>query len=169
MCQAEETWKGNKMTVSVSVKSWHILEREFKPALWAWSAPKGIRKCWFPAGQVSATLFRIGILPKGKRLLQGCRRSSESSGWAWKHPPYTHRKHVFWCSIHSHSPPPAPSLSFIWHSHLQPQAHLTHIKTKSCPDWVQFQQLVGLCAWRYLNFLSVWVLPEIFLGFFLDL
>lgn len=135
MCQAEETWKGHKMTVSVSVKSWHILEREFKPALWAWSAPKGIRKCWFPAGQVPATLSRIGILPKGKRLLQGCRRSSESSGWAWKYPPYTHRKTRV-LVLYSFSLSSSCSFSFIHLTQSPPAPGSSHTHQNKVLPWL---------------------------------
>lgn len=99
--------------------------KEFKPALWAWSAPKGIRKCWFPAGKIPATLFRIGIMPKGKRLLQVCWQSRESSGWAWKYPPYTHRKPCV-LVLYSSSPCSSCSCSFIHLTQSPPASGSSH-------------------------------------------
>lgn len=112
MCQAEETWKENKITVSVSERSWQILRRrKIHASPMSMVCPKGIRKCWFPAGQVPATLLEAGTKPKGKQLAQGCSRQQAVLCWARKHPPSIHRKSVFWCSIHPLPPPPAPSFS----------------------------------------------------------
>lgn len=113
--------------------------------------PKGHQKMLISCGEKSQLLFRIGIVPKGKRLLQGCSWSRESSGWAWKYPPYSQKNTCFSGLFILTLLLLLPCLSFIWHSHLQPQAHLTH-KTKSCSNWAQFQQIRWLMCLKKFEF-----------------
>lgn len=51
MCQGEETWKGNKMTVSVSVKSWHRLERRIQTSTASTVGPKGHQEMLISCGE----------------------------------------------------------------------------------------------------------------------
>lgn len=97
MCQAEETRKGSKITVSVSVSSWHILERRrIYASPVGMVCPKGHQEtlisCW-ASPSYSAQGWHHA---QGQTASAGKRKARrEAASWAWKYPPNTQKKACF--------------------------------------------------------------------------
>lgn len=166
MCQAEKMWKGSKITASVSVRSWQILgRRKIYASPVGMVCPKGTRKCWFPAGQVPATLPRSGIMPKHKQLVQGCKLKGGKLGMEI---PTRHSEEECVLVLYSSSPSSSCSFSFSLPDTITSSLRLiSHTSKQSpAPNEFSFSISSGSCAWKCLNFLSVWVLPENFFHFF---
>lgn len=156
------------MTVSVSVKNCTNWKEEFKLALWAWSTPKGIRKCWFPAGKNRSYSLGLALCPRANGFCKvAVGVGSLQAGHGNTH--HTHRKTrvlvVYSSSLSSSCSPVFHSFDIVTSS----LRLISHTKQSPARTELSFSRFVGLCAWRNLNFLSVWMLPEIFLGFLLDL
>lgn len=143
-------------------------EGKFMPALWAGSAPMGIMKYWFPVRQVPATQLRAGIMPEGKQFLQGWEEQGTRLGMKNPHQTLTEQKECVGALFTL----PLLLLPFhsVWGSHLQPEAHLTHIKTKSCSERVvsaaSLDYADGDICWKMFEFPVSVGAAKIFFFFF---
>lgn len=108
MCQGEETWKGNKMTVSVSVKSWHRLERRIQTSTEHGRPQRASGNADFLRGKSQLLCLGLASCPRANGSCKFAGGVGKAGHGNTHHTPTENR--VFWCSIHPHPPPPAPSL-----------------------------------------------------------
>lgn len=127
-------------------------EGEFMPGVWACSAQRASGNADFLLGKSQLLCSGLASCPKTNDLCRDAGGAGkQQAGHGNAHQTLTQKAcfgalfilTLLLLLLLFHS---------VWHRHLQPQAHLTHIKTKSCAEWVQYQQLHWLLCLKTFEF-----------------